>query len=90
MIADRPKAYLGNDKYVFISYSHNFLDRCYNCICVNILTDKDMFDLFSKTYAFIPKASIYSIQNVKLDVEFEIVMKNRKNTNNNPDVKEIP
>lgn len=71
-------------------YSHNVLDRGYNCICANVKTDKDMCYLFEKVNKVIIREKIYSIFNVCLEVEHEITMNGKQNVENNPDLKEIP
>lgn len=71
-------------------YSHNVLDRGYNCINIDFKTDKDMPYLFNKVGSILLSTKIYSIFGSCLDVEFEVILNGKANVENNPDVKELP
>lgn len=88
-----------NDKeYVTLSskvgldtqYSSNVLNRGYNCINIDILTDKDIPYLYEKCQKMMLTLRIESIFNVYFDVEYQIVMNGKKDNSNNPDIKIIP
>ena len=71
-------------------YAHNVLDRGYNCICINFLTNKDIPYLFNKVKFLRLNTKITSIFGTCLDVDFEVILKGKTNIEHNPDIKEIP
>ena len=83
-------AFFSKDNGYDARYSHNVLNRGYNCICINIKTDKDLPYLFSKVHTVKIKTKIYSIFNDCLDVNFEVIMNGIKDVSHNPDTKIIP
>ena len=72
------------------NYSTNVLQRCYNCICVDVLTDKDLPYLFEKVKTIVLDLQINSIFNVAMDVRFNIEMNGKKDNTNNVDISLIP
>lgn len=72
-------------------YSANILRRNYNCICVDILEAmpkiKTILDESKKIKLYL---DIISVFNVKMSVVFFIYRDKEKNTDENPDKKELP
>ena len=77
-------------KPIDCNYSTNVLQRCYNCLCVDILTDKDIPYLFEKVKTAVLELEINSIFNVCMAVRFNIEMNGKKNNENNVDIQKIP
>lgn len=71
-------------------YSHNVLNRGYNCINVDFKTDKDMPFLLTKVETIKLKTRIHSIFGSCLDVEFEVLLNGLANVEYNPDRRAIP
>ena len=78
------------EKPIDCNYSTNVLQRCYNCLCVDILTDKDICYLFSKAKMVKLVLNINSIFNVCMAVEFNIELNGQKDNSHNVDIKKIP
>ena len=72
------------------NYSTNVLQRCYNCISIDILTDKDMPYLLEKAKTIVLNLEINSIFNVSMQVLFNIELNGKKDNKNNVDLKQIP
>ena len=78
------------DKTLDCNYSTNVLQRCYNCICIDLLTDKDIPYLFEKVKTTVLVLEINSIFNVSMQIKFEIEMNGKKDNSNNIDLTKIP
>ena len=72
------------------NYSTNVLQRCYNCICVDVLTDKDIPYLLEKAKTIVLDLEIGSIFNVVMTVRFFVEMNGKKDNRNNVDIGKIP
>ena len=83
-------ALFNSDKGIDAKYAHDVLNRGYNCISINFKTDKDILYLFNKVKFLRLKTKIYSIFGTCLDVDFDVVIKDKTNIEHNPDVKDIP
>lgn len=82
-------AFFKKDEGIDARYAHNVLDRGYNCINIDILTNKDILYLLSKVKTIKLVSKIESIFGVVLDVEFEILLNGKKDNSRNPDIKEL-
>lgn len=70
------------------NYSENILDRGYNCINIDFLTNEDFLNSLSKTKRICLTLEIESIHNIITTSEFVIYIAGIKDNKNNPDVKE--
>ncbi len=70
-------------------YTYNVLDRGYNCINIDILTNKDILYLLNKVKTMFLLTKIHSIFGAILDVEFEILFNGKEDNTRNPDIKEL-
>ena len=83
-------ALFNKDEGIDAKYAYNVLDRGYNCINIDILTNKDILYLLNKVKTMKLMTKIYSIFGACLDVEFEILFNGKENNDRNPDIKELP
>lgn len=87
---DKEYVTLHSKEGVDTEYSCNVLNRGYNCLNIDILTDKDIPYLFEKCKKMYITLRIESVFNVYFDVEYQILMNGKKDNSNNPDIKKIP
>lgn len=87
---DKVYASLKTNKDIDAQYSSNVLNRGYNCINIDVLTDKDIPYLYNKCQKMYITLRIESIFNVYFDVEYQILMNGKNDTTNNPDTQIIP
>jgi hypothetical protein len=73
------------------SYSANILDRGYNCISIDVLSDiKTIQSVFDSTDCLVLGLDIISVFNVKMSVSFYIYLNSIKDISENPDKNIIP
>ena len=83
-------AFFSKDDGIDAKYAYNVLDRGYNCINIDILTNKDILYLLNKVKTIKLMTKIHSIFGAVLDVEFEILLNGKEDNKRNPDIKELP
>ena len=83
-------ALFNSEEGIDAKYAHNVLGRGYNCISINFKTNKDILYLFNKVKFLKLNTTIYSIFGTCLEVDFDVVIKDKTNIEHNPDVKELP
>ena len=92
MLDERGKrvAFFHKDEGIDAKYAYNVLNRGYNCINIDILTNKDILYLLGKVKTMKLITRIHSIFGAALDVEYEILFNGEKDNKLNPDLKELP
>ncbi|MBO4667475.1 MAG: toll/interleukin-1 receptor domain-containing protein [Bacilli bacterium] len=82
--------FFAKEEGIDAKYAYNVLDRGYNCINIDILTNKDILYLLNKVKTMKLMTKIHSIFGAILDVEFEILFNGSVDNKQNPDIKELP
>lgn len=73
------------------NYSSNILQRGYNCICVDILSEYEAIRKYFAQCNYIKLSlDIISVFNVNMSVGFFVYLDKEKDTSQNPDKKELP
>ena len=72
-------------------YSSNIMQRGYNCICVDILSDHELIEkCFAQCHYIKLCLDIISVFNVNMSVTFFIYLDKEKDVSQNPDKKQLP